>query len=61
MFVCGIELDMLVPIVEKKLLKALEISKLSVLEAPFTDISEIVELVGLRWQPLSAIAKQSIE
>jgi hypothetical protein len=45
MLVCGIELDMLVPTVEKKLLKALEISKLSVVEAPFTDISEMVELV----------------
>ncbi len=45
---CGIELDMLVPIVEKKLLKVLEISKLSVVEAPFIDISEKVELVELR-------------
>jgi hypothetical protein len=39
MLVCGIELDMLVPTVEKKLLKALDISKLSVVEAPFIDIS----------------------
>jgi hypothetical protein len=48
MLVCGIELDMLVPTVEKKLLKALDISKLSVVEAPFIDISEMEELVGLR-------------
>ncbi len=32
----------------KKLLKALDISKLSVVEAPFIDISEIEELEGLR-------------
>jgi hypothetical protein len=48
MLECGIELDMLVPTVEKKLLKALDISKLSVVEAPFIDISEMEELVGLR-------------
>ncbi len=43
MLVCGIELDMLIPTVEKKLLKALDISKLS-----FIEISEMEELVGLR-------------
>ena len=40
--------SILVPTVEKRLLKALEISELFVVETPFIEISEIVELVGLR-------------
>lgn len=45
---CGIELDMLDPTVEKKLLKVFEMSALSVERTPLMDISEIEERVELR-------------
>ncbi len=40
--------SILVPTVEKRLLKALEISELFVVETPCIEISAIVELMGLR-------------